>query len=355
MCPIPSRVGVEVIECHAPLWQGIEDRVAATKGGWKRPAFWGRVARTYVQLLAKFRQVKDFDVLVVGYPGQFDVFLARLLVWVRRKPLVWDVFMSIYLIAWERGLDHQSRFTVEALRRLEWLALRVPDLLVQDTADYVAWLAKTHGIPPARFRLVPTGADDRVFRPGTRPDNLAPFRVIYFGTFIPNHGVGKIIEAARHLSAEPIQFALIGDGPERAAAEASARAWGLENVAFLGWMEQEDLARHVREADICLGAFGETPQSLMTVQNKIFTGLALGVPVLTGDGPAVRGALRHGVQVYLCERTGAGLAEALQTLRADAPLRERLAREGYEIFRTQFALQPLGEAFEKILREVISH
>ncbi|GAB4578139.1 MAG: glycosyltransferase [Anaerolineales bacterium] len=399
------RAGVEVIECHVPLWQGIEDRVAATKGGWKHPAFWGRVMRTYLQLLAKFRQVKDFDVLVVGYPGQFDVFLARLLAWARRKPLVWDVFMSIYLIAWERGLEKNSRLTVETLRRLEWLALRVPDLLVQDTAEYVDWLVKTHSVSPDRFRLVPTGADDRVFQPedpeartlrlrkpfaqgattlldlqhpersGNEPDSVndlspaqskdaaqgapdgivpTPFRVVYFGTFIPNHGVGKIIDAARELAPEPMQFDMIGDGPERAAAEASVRAWGVKNVAFLGWMEHEALARHVRAADVCLGAFGETPQSLMTVQNKIFTGLALGVPVLTGDGPAVRRTFRHGEHVYLCKRTGKGLAEALRVLKADAALRERLGQEGYRVFRAQFDLQHLGEVFAKILREVVS-
>ena len=31
--------GVEVIECHATLWHGIEDRVETTKGGWRKPAF----------------------------------------------------------------------------------------------------------------------------------------------------------------------------------------------------------------------------------------------------------------------------------------------------------------------------
>ncbi|MCB0186670.1 MAG: hypothetical protein KDE31_20530, partial [Caldilineaceae bacterium] len=56
-----------------------------------------------------------YDILVVGYPGQVDVYLARLLSWWQGKPLVWDVFMSIYLIAVERGLDRQSGLAVRLL------------------------------------------------------------------------------------------------------------------------------------------------------------------------------------------------------------------------------------------------
>ena len=372
------RAGIEVIECHVPLWQGIEDRVAATRGGWKRPAFWGRVVRAYWQLLAKYRKVKDYDVLVVGYPGQFDVFLARMLTWFKRKPLVWDVFMSIYLIALERELDQKSKMTVEILRRVEWLALRLPNLLIHDTEDYVAWLVEKHGVAPERFRLVPTGADDRVFHPqesilnGVRsqtPEAFAKskdasastadapqeiFRVVYFGTFIPNHGVLKIIEAARLLAdVKDVQFEMIGEGPERENAETLTRAYGLQNVAFLGWMEHDALSAQVGQAQVCLGAFGETPQSLMTVQNKIFTGLALGVPVLSGDSPAVQRAFVHKDHLYLCARSGAGIAAGIKALRADAALRARLAKNGYEIFRGQYDLEHLGELFAYHLRSVV--
>ncbi|MCB9135608.1 MAG: glycosyltransferase [Anaerolineales bacterium] len=364
------RAGVEVIECHVPLWLGIEDRVAATKGGWKRPAFWVRVLKAYFQLLAEYFKIKDYDVLVVGYPGQFDVYLAWVLAWFKRKPLVWDVFMSIYLIALERELDQKSKGTVEILRRVERLALRLPNLLIHDTEDYVAWLVETHGVAPERFRLVPTGADDRVFHPQdsilsevrTRtPEALAKskdaspeiFRVVYFGTFIPNHGVSKIIEAARLLAdVTDVQFEMIGEGPEREGAETLTRAYGLQNVAFLGWMEHDALSARVGQAQVCLGAFGETPQSLMTVQNKIFTGLALGVPVLSGDSPAVRRAFVHKEHLYLCARSGAGIVAGIKALRADAALRARLAKNGYEIFRGQYDLEHLGELFAYHLREV---
>jgi hypothetical protein len=84
------RSGVEVFECHETLWRGIEDRVQTASGGWLRPGFWWRVLRAYGRLVWHYGQLPDHDVVMVGYPGQLDVFLARLLSWLRRKPLAWD-------------------------------------------------------------------------------------------------------------------------------------------------------------------------------------------------------------------------------------------------------------------------
>ncbi len=119
----------------------IADRVQAASGGWRSFGFVARVAQTYWRLLQKYRQVGEYDLMVVGYPGQFDVFLARLLSRLRRKPLAWDVFMSIYLIALERGLQQRSPFTIAAIRRLERLACSVPDRLILDMEELLTQTA----------------------------------------------------------------------------------------------------------------------------------------------------------------------------------------------------------------------
>ncbi len=354
------QAGVEVIECHQPLWRGIEDRVQTVRGGWRSPAFWGRVLAAYLRLVWRFFRLADFDVMLVGYPGQMDVFLARLLCGLRRKPLVWDVFMSIYLIAMERGLAERSPLAVSLLRRVEKWACAVPDLLIIDTAAYAAWFQATHGVPLGRFRLVPTGADDQVYRPqeadeaGSSPADR-PCQVVYHGTFIPNHGVATIVEAARLLAGqENLRFLLIGEGPEKETAERLAREYRLSNLAFLGWLEPESLAASLAQADICLGAFGTTPQSLMTVQNKIYEALAMRKPVITGDSPAVRQAFRHGEHLYLCEReNAASLAEAILFLYNQPALRQALARQGYACFLQAYTPLRLGETLKGHLQSCL--
>ena len=79
--------GVQVFECHQALWRGIEDRVQIASGSWCRPSFWYWVVRTYLILIWRYTQTPDHDLLIVGYPGQFDVYLARILSYLAVNPL----------------------------------------------------------------------------------------------------------------------------------------------------------------------------------------------------------------------------------------------------------------------------
>jgi glycosyltransferase involved in cell wall biosynthesis len=348
--------GIQVTECHQQLWRGVEDRIQLVQGGWSRPAFWWRVLRVYFHLTAQYFKVPDYDLLMVGYPGQFDVFLARVFSRLKRRPLAWDVFMSIYLIARERGLGERQGIVVRLLKRLERWALRLPDLLIIDTRDYALWMQATYGISAERFALVPTGADDRLFR---RQSAVAsprqPFHVLYYGTFIPNHGVDVIIEAANLLrEAEEIHFEFIGDGPDRPGVWEKAQRYRLQQVSFVDWLDKRDLVKKIQAADVCLGAFGMTPQSLMTVQNKIYEGLAMGKPVITGDSTAVRRHLTHGEDIWVCRREDPrDLADAILTLYGNPDLVKSLGEQGYATFIRAYDLKHIGEALSRAITQKI--
>jgi glycosyltransferase involved in cell wall biosynthesis len=348
--------GVTVTECHQTLWHGIEDRVRVASGDWVKPSFWWRTIRAYWNLLRSYGHIGDYDVLVVGYPGQFDVFLARILSWIKHKPLVWDVFMSIYLISTERELDKQNRLSIGLLRIIEGMALKLPDQLILDTSEYVRWFEQNYKISAARFRLVPTGADDRVFLPMQHNQKMdGKFRVLYAGTFIPNHGIRYMLEAAKLLSNNPaILFEFIGNGPELEYARQFVEEYQLTNVDFITWMEKDLLIGRINQADVCLGAFGVTPQSLMTVQNKIYEAIAMGKPLISGDSPAVRQVFTHGEHIYLCERaSGRALADAILSLSTDNALREKIAQNGYKLYKEKYDLLNNGKRFVTHLFEVI--
>src|SRR4030042_5692468 len=324
--------GVSVTECHEKLWYGIEDRVRVVSGEWTKPSFWWRMIKVYWHLFRRYLRIGDYDILIVGYPGQFDIFLARILSWLKRRPLVWDIFMSIYLISVERGFDKGNKVSINLLRFIERTALKLPDRLILDTSEYVKWFSNNYGIKPARFRLVPTGADDRIFAPiPYTPEMNGKFRILYSGTFIPHHGVRYMVEAARLLANEPnILFEFIGKGPELEIAQQFTLQNQLTNIEFVGWMEKDQLIHRISQADVCLGAFGTTPQSLMTVQNKIYEALAMAKPLISGDSPAVRQCLQHSENIYLCERaSGKSLADAIMILYKDSSLREKIAKNGY--------------------------
>jgi len=351
-----ETAGIEVVQCHEILWHGIQDRIDTVKGGWINPKFWWRVLKTYSKLIWRFRKVGDFDILMIGYPGQFDVFLAKFLAIIKGKPLVWDVFMSIYLIAKERGLNKDHRFILSLIQWVEYIGLRLPDMLIQDTNDYVSWFEKTYKIPEKRFRLVPTGADNRIFNPKNILSQKEGdrFLVLYYGSFIPNHGVMKIAEAVNQLKTrDDILFRFIGEGPEKEPFQTYIDKHNIENVEIFGWMSQDDLINQIAKAAICFGVFGTTPQSLMTVQNKLYECLAMGKPIITGDSPAIRIALPPNT-VYLCNRNKPQeISNAIVELANDSEKRLELSKNAIEIFNEHYSIEKLGQKINIHLTEVI--
>lgn len=209
----------------------------------------------------------------------------------------------------------------------------------------------------SRFRLVPTGADDRIFQP-TKVDRCGDgfFRVLYYGTFIPNHGVEYIIETARILQKEPsICFELIGEGLTKTHAMALAREYGLTNVRFVNWIDKELLVRKASEANVLLGVFGTTPQSLMTVQNKIYEAIAMSRPLITGDSPTVREHLVDGKEMLLVPRGDPqAIAQAIRRLRDDLLLAYSLAEQGHRRYQAEYSIIKVGERFRQHLEELLA-
>jgi glycosyltransferase involved in cell wall biosynthesis len=324
---------VEVQECHVTLWHSVADRVKQAGGGWRHPSFWWRVIRSYWKLIRAHGDTHSYDIMFIGYPGQFDVFLGRLLSWWRRKPMVLDILMSLHLIAEERGLTQQSPFTGRMIFWLERTGLRLPDLLIADTPEYERYYCQKYQLSPHRFHRIPLGVDDRIYYP--RP-NLQPpsdyFRVIYYGTFIPLHGVETMIQAAAELRQHShIKFDFYGDGQERSRAEQLAQQLGLNNVGFRGWINKEQLPAEIARSHICLGVFGTTKQSRCTIQNKIWEAMMMQRPIISGDADTIRAELIHKVHVYLVERSNpAALAAGILELEANPSLRQQIASSAFE-------------------------
>jgi glycosyltransferase involved in cell wall biosynthesis len=352
---LQAQPDVAVHVCHATLWQGIEDRVAQASGGWRKPAFWRRVAGAYRQLLREHREAPDYDVMLIGYPGQFDAFFGRRLAHRRGKPVALDILMSLHLVAEERGLTTAHPNTGRLIFHLERRGLRQPDLLIAENPEYGGYIADKYTLPAERFRYVPHGADETVFhpRPLRPPDDH--FRITYHGGYLPSHGMDVILGAARLLANESaVRFEFYGSGPEKERIVRQAEEWALPNVTFHGFVSQDELLDGLAQAHVCLGVFGTTRQAQFTVQNKVWEGLAMGRPVITGDSPTIRAALTDREEIYLIARNDpAALAAGLRELRDEPVLRERIAAAGHARYLAGNSIAAIGRQMKEALLSLV--
>jgi glycosyltransferase involved in cell wall biosynthesis len=126
----------------------------------------------------------------------------------------------------------------------------------------------------------------------------APYRPIFAGRVESEKGIGRALEVCNRLNRNnvPFVFDIIGDGPERSHFEEVSRLSGLESsVTFHGWLSQQEVQRHFREAHFML-----LPTSASEGWPKVLSeAMALGVVVLAGAVSSIPQNL---------QKTGAGVA-----------------------------------------------
>jgi len=216
--------------------------------------------------------------------------IAWLLAKRKRAVLVVDWFVGLFET---RILDYapdQAR-TVKArtYRAIDKISLRLADLVITDTDYRAQMLVESYGagvMPTA----VPVGAPSwaRPNEDHRQPDG-STLRVLYYGNYIPLHGVLKVIHAMSLLPASSkVMLTLVGRGHERTAAEELVKALSLEQSCnFVDPVPEEDLANLIHANDVVLGIFGDSEKARSVVANKVWQGLAAGAVVVTQASPAL--------------------------------------------------------------------
>lgn len=288
--------GVELGEIHASVWEGIEDK-SQVHGMGQRLRLLARWLLSYPSLAWRLLRAPRPDLLLVGYPGILDVLAALPIARLRHIPIAWDVFISLYdTICHDRRLLSPGGMPGRLLRWIEGLALRGADTVFMDTRAHARHVEQLFGLGDGRCGSVWVGAEIERFPgtpPSTGPRDDAPMQVLFYGQFIPLHGIDTIIHAARRLRNEPIEWRIIGNGQVADRIRGMLSDDPLPQVQWLAWVDYGRLAHFIADADLCLGIFGTSAKAANVIPNKVFQILAAGRPLVTRDSPAIRELLSH--------------------------------------------------------------
>ena len=283
-----------------------------------------------------------YDVMLVGFPGQEVMFIARLFT---KAPIVFDIFTSHYMgYILDRAYYKPGSLRAQIYRFLDRWSCRLADAVVLDTNAHIDFFVNEYGLPREKFHRVLLGANTDFHFPRLQQKKAGElFTVLFWGSFIPLQGTEYIIRAAELLRDEPIRFILIGDGQKRIRDMEEVSRHNLDHVEFPGKVSDERLVQYIRDADICLGAFSDGQKADITIQNKIFETLASRKPLLTVRTTALNELLADGVHCLLCEKANPiDLAEKVIRLRDDEHFRNAIADNGYRLFRERLTEERIG-------------
>jgi glycosyltransferase involved in cell wall biosynthesis len=330
------RAGVEVVEHHAPVWEGREHK-------------WGAGAGTAVRLVRAQARLalrpprERFDAVVVGYPGHFDLPAARRAA--RGAPVVFNPLVSLAdTLVSDRMRFRPDSPAARALAAVDRRALRAADLVVADTEANGDFLAELAGIPRERVAVCFVGAEERLFAPCWDPSGPP----LFVGKLIPLHGVETILGAAGQ--APDLRVRIAGSGQLDHLLEARP-----PNVEWIRWIPYERLADHVRAASCALGIFGTSAKARRVIPNKAFQALACGTPLVTADTPAAGELLVDGESALLVPPGDPdALAHALRRLNQDPELARRLGAGGLRAYRAHASEEVLGRRWRELLEGLLS-
>jgi len=304
----------------------------------------------HVRLLFKFiAHFQQHDIVVVGFYGYLLVFLARLF---SRRPLVFDAYLSTYqTLCFDR-----RRFSPHSPigRLVFWMdkwACQLADVVIVDTQAHLNNFVQTYGMAPEKFAVLYVGCDEELFFPRKAPSS-PPFRVFYYGSFLPLQGIEYIVRAAKLLEGHPeIVFQIAGQGMQYAEIRALAASLGCTNIEFIDWIPYEELPLYIARASVCLGGqFSDSSKAQSVISTKTYQFLAMARPTIVGDGPANAEIFTHGEHVYMCKMADArSLADAILALQADAELSQKIAQGGFLHFSERYSLARIRDVLGGII------
>jgi len=294
------------------------------------------------RLLWKYIRMRpSFDIMLVAFPGQEAMFLARFLT---QRPIVFDVFTSHYMgYILDRAHFTVHSFHAKYYRFLDYWSCKLATKVLLDTSAHINYFVNEFGLPKDKFIRVFLGADTERFQPQALESREGPLRVLYWGNYIPLQGTQYILRAANLLKKEQIVFVMVGRGQTFNRDFNYAHQARLSNVEFLGRISNEELYTQIKEADLCLGAFGGGVKTDVTIQNKIFESMASQRPVLTARTSALQELFIENVHCFCCNAADEeDLARSILALNSSRDTLIKVAAQGNAYFNDHLTEEKIG-------------
>lgn len=275
---------------------------------------------------ATFKLTRErFDVIDVDSMPFFPLFSARIVSWLKRKPLYATWHEVTGLANWRQYLGGLRGTIAWCIERL---SMRASDVIISVSQQTTKRLRNSH--IRGRIVTVPLGVDlEGIYK---IPASKQTSDLIYVGRLIAHKNVDLLIRAIALAKTDypEIRANIIGNGPERPRLAKLITELGLEsNINLMGTLENDsDIYALMKASKMFVLPSVREGFSVVTVEAS-----AAGIPVITTSHPdnAARELVTDGVNGYLVEPHAEAFAGAIQdVLAARGKLKPRADIKQYD-------------------------
>lgn len=336
-----EELGHQVIECRGEENLATEKRINAFRSGKSFIFGLKHVLHQWQRLIKQHALLPEYDLMLVPYPSHADIFLAKYLARKNRKPVFMDAFIGLYdTIVNDRELLSPRNPLAFLVKAWEYISLRLADRILIDTNQNADYLSTEYKTPRDRFLPLPVGIDENIWKASPLPPFEGTFRVAFWGTFIPFHGMDVLAYAAKELlTLQPkVQIEIMGDGQTADDFAKLIDELELTNVTWhRDFFPMEEVAALAKRSHCCIGAMNTSGKGGRVIPYKVYQALASGRPLISAESKPLKLLYNSTMAGNLLFSSGDAhsLAERIAKLasnRKDTKMFACQSRKIYEIF-----------------------
>lgn len=271
----------------------------------------------------------------------------------KRKKIINDFFISnydTYVYDRQKITNYNPRAWWKFVQ--DWINFRFSYYLLSDTQEHFTYWEKLFGPYKGKHFILPVLADKSIYYPGSSIHKASSVQILFYGSFIPLHGIDVILRAFDILEKQaiPFQAKIIGNGQTYSKMKQLFIQLNLKNVSMDGLLLNEnELAQEIRKSDIILGIFGKSKKAQSVVPNKAYQALASKKVLISMHSKAINEFFSE-EEVILCDNTPNELAKNIKELILDAEKIHLYSSRGYERFLALYDISK--NKFREFVREI---
>ena len=243
----------------------------------------GRIIEIWCKLL--FMSLREIDSVFIGFAPQLILPFYK---WkMRNKEIIIDFFISVYdTLIHDRKKFKDNGILAKVCHGIDSITLKWAKHVITDTKADARYFIEEFQSDESKFETLYLEADKTMYYPREqhkREELKDKFVVLYFGSILPLQGVDVVLDAVKLLKDEKdVYFQIIGPIPEKYSKPIQ------DNVEYMDWLSQEELAEHIANADLCLtGHFsGDIDKAKRTIPGKAYIYAAMRKKMVLGDNEA---------------------------------------------------------------------
>ena len=275
-----------------------------------------------------------------------------------RKPIVADMYISVYDDAKNRGIFGGSFVKRLLTLRFEWYYKLLDRLLIEkpSTTIYIGKLELLSisklvkaNIKRCNYKIIPPAS---LPKKKANPSFTNQFRICWWGTYTPLHGVENIIKTAACLKMKGVDFSLNLFGtPNHDATQYFNMIEELGLCDFVFFHTDKTFGNGLLEeyledkCDLSLGNFSSSERALRAVPTKIFDSFSMNIPILTMDTDVLRDSVDVENELFTSTIDPDDISDIIIEIINNPDERKRRADNGYTHYLKTFSVEAVQEQF----------